>query len=199
MCTGARALAWHTCPRWHGGAHPCGGRAGDPLLAGFRSQPHFTTASCPSQRLPRAGARRSPVLGAGGPGEAWMDPCSLLGAKRQPLPARPGAAEMGGALRAACRGKRGPSACLPQPGSPGSAPTHRSLPSPPPPGCCRCLRPPPPRSHFIAAERALSRHISSPDEGDPQQPRWPFPRLTPNAFQLPGAQNQHRCFRHNVA
>lgn len=78
-------------------------RAGDPLLAGFRSRPHLTTASCTSQRLPCAGARSSPVLGlgAGSPGEAWMELCPLPGAERPELPARPEAAEMGGALPAA--------------------------------------------------------------------------------------------------
>lgn len=104
---------------------------------GCRSQPHFTTASCTSQLFLRVGARSSLVLGAGGPGEAWMDLCSSLGAKREPLPALPEAAEMRGALPAES-GEREPSACLPQPGSPGSAPTHRSLPPPPPLECWRC-------------------------------------------------------------
>lgn len=197
MSTGAWALARHICPGWHRGAHPCGGlgtRSWLVLGASLTSRLLFAQASaCPVQGL---AAPRCWGLGPGVPEKrGWScAPCQAQSARSS----RPASRPRRWAVRCRLRwsGEREPSACLPQPGSSGSARTPRSLPPGPPPGCSAALRVPPQPFHR-GAERAPSRSIFSPDEDVPQQPRWPFPRLTPNAFQLPGAQKQHRCFRHN--
>lgn len=130
-------------------------------------------------------AQAALALGRGwhlpGAGEPWMELCSMV-TQRPQLPG--------------WSGEREPSACLPRPGSSGWARTPFS--------CLRALLSAAaaalgvsPQPFHRGAERAPSRSISSPGEGAPHQPRWPLPRLTPNASQLPEAQNQHRCFRHN--